>query len=694
MASPDEKCQVDDAKMRVIKRMLIRGLELEEVAEIAEVPYSQVSEILKLLEEEEPQDVDPTSPASTSVLQPSPSPLSPEASPKEVQEDEDEQVYDHEVRPSTAPAAPAAAPAAPAAPVPPPRPKPDVTAAGNHAYRRRLFRPQTAPAARRAPTAAEVGLNMRRVKLFVFQWKRRAKDFFTDFNLLNSGRCTRDQFLRGLTNLLHPRSLEDAENPIDAEVLMDFFEAFPRLSGQPRLVDLRRFCEEVELVFGLHHLEKTPLRAVPEPGQGVWTGFQPRPPSDPDAYEKLLQRIRVRCQARGINLSTCLDDTYWSSLDAKAGRLRPEHFLRTFPLTRTTPTAAAAFSLEEMQPVMERFTDVDGFFRIFLFQKEVEDLVHGFETAPQPPLASTSVGFPLQRYRRPQSARVHSSYKKEGAEDDSQATDLRRPMRPQTARESRPSPTHTCVGQPRPDLMTTLRSYVLTKRVRLWDSFQDFDRLRRGVVSQIGFTNGLNIMGLRLSLQEMHELYQRYKTVDGHFCYHDFCMDLDQSVRTQIEKNLAAAGVKEEKSLHVPLSDQDEKILQKVQSAMARSVKARGLDTIAIFENYKKPGQAAYGHVLQRSFWRAMHEINVKSLAEYDLMVLCKAYCDTDSGKEFNYLNFCAVVDPMNSRMPGLLQKRNVLKQRRWSARSAGERSKSARAKIMRLYNRPITMVG
>ena len=25
-----------------------------------------------------------------------------------------------------------------------------------------------------------------------------------------------------------------------------------------------------------------------------------------------------------------------------------------------------------------------------------------------------------------------------------------------------------------------------------------------------------------------------------------------------------------------------------------------------------------------------MHEINVKSLAEYDLMVLCKAYCDTE----------------------------------------------------------------
>ena len=39
----------------------------------------------------------------------------------------------------------------------------------------------------------------------------------------------------------------------------------------------------------------------------------------------------------------------------------------------------------------------------------------------------------------------------------------------------------------------------------------------------------------------------RYRTVDGYFCYHDFCMDLDSSVRSQIEKNLAAAGVQEEK---------------------------------------------------------------------------------------------------------------------------------------------------
>eukprot|EP00435_Cladocopium_sp_Y103_P029060 s826_g7.t1 len=561
-------------------------------------------------------------------------------------------------------------PAEPAEPEPqlvpvPPRSKPPIEAAGSKGVRRRI-RPQTAPC-RRAPTAAEVGLNMRRVKLFVFQWKRRTKD--RKLKEFVEGKS--DQFLRGLTSLIHPRSLDDAENPIDPEVIMDFFEASSRLQGQPRLVDVRRFCEEVETVFGLHSLEKVPLQSVPEPGHSVftWKGWQPKPPSDPVSYEKLLKRIRVLCQARGIELTTCLDDTYWSTLDAKAGRLRPDHFLRTFPLTRSTPTVSPAFSQEEMQPIMERFTDVDGFFRIFLFQKEVEEFVCETERAPPPMHASTSPGFPLQRYRRPQSARVRSIYAKQGVDgiqdDQWDATDLQR-QRPQTARASRPEDRPALPARPRtagatgrhyvkPEIMTTLRSRVLTHRVRLWDSFQDFDRLRRGVVPQIGFKNALNTMGLNLSLSEMLDLYNRYRTPENHFCYHDFCMDLDESVRSQIEKNLAAAGVKEKSKLHVPLEEADLKTLQKVESAVARYVKARGLDILAIFENYKKPGQAPYGHVLARSFWRAMDDINVKSLAESDLMVLCKA---------FNYLNFCAMVDPMNPRMPGALHKGQYLKRR------------------------------
>ncbi len=40
-------------------------------------------------------------------------------------------------------------------------------------------------------------------------------------------------------------------------------------------------------------------------------------------------------------------------------------------------------------------------------------------------------------------------------------------------------------------------------------------------------------------------------------------MDLDESVRSQIENNVAAAGVKEKASLHVKLEPADEKILHK-----------------------------------------------------------------------------------------------------------------------------------
>ena len=31
----------------------------------------------------------------------------------------------------------------------------------------------------------------------------------------------------------------------------------------------------------------------------AWKGFQPKPPADPMAYEKLMKRIRLLCQARG-----------------------------------------------------------------------------------------------------------------------------------------------------------------------------------------------------------------------------------------------------------------------------------------------------------------------------------------------------------------------------------------------------------
>lgn len=216
---------------------------------------------------------------------------------------------------------------------------------------------------------------------------------------------------------------------------------------------------------------------------------------------------------------------------------------------------------------------------------------------------------------------------------------------------------------------------------------------------QIGFKNALNTMGLNLSITEMLDLYNRYRTPENHFCYHDFCMDMDESVRSQIEKNLAAAGVQEKSKLHVPLKEADLKILQKVESAVARYVKARGLDILAIFENYKKPGQAPYGHVLARSFWRAMDDINVKSLAERELMVLCKAYCDTECGKEFNYLNFCAMVDPMNPRMPGALHKGQYLKRRFCKSGPPGEqRSASMKPSVGQMVkmgmNRPMTLVG
>lgn len=561
---------------------------------------------------------------------------------------------------------------------------------------------------------------MRRIKLHVLQRKLRPKEFFKDFDRLNYGRCTRDQFLRGLTGLMAPRQLSDAQMPIDAEALAEHFEFFPRLAGQPFLVDFARFCLEVETTFTTHFLEKTPQAEVGPPGHDVMSVFEPKPPADLEKYRQLLHRIGALCEARGINLGTALDDSYWSSLEAHAGRIHPDHFLRIFPLTRTTPTIPSALSASEVRPLLDRFTDHDGYFRIFAFQQEMEETVLGRQptTATHSyPLQATSAGFPLQRPPRPQSARESRS------QDGDQIEKTHVPKRPQTARESR-NRRASAELPPRPqtagaryskkiDVMQTLLSHLMTHRVRLWDSFADFDPLKKGVVSQGGFKNGLTTMGLRLRAEEMQQLFDRYKSSDGRFRYHDFCSELDAANRQRIEKTdtktaKARTGYVSNEPPQVT-SPVVKAILDKVHSAVARHVRARGLDAAALFENYAKPGQACYGHILSLHFWRVMDDLSVKSITREDLEVVCKAYCDTENGKEFNYLAFCAVVDPTYSRAPVNAQMRNqgALKQRVFSFGGANPyydregRIKrcpvppsTCKPRRQRIAVRPITLVG
>jgi len=261
--------------------------------------------------------------------------------------------------------------------------------------------------------------------------------------------------------------------------------------------------------------------------------------------------------------------------------------------------------------------------------------------------------------------------------------------------------------------MQTLLSHLMTHRVRLWDAFADFDPLKKGVVSQGGFKNGLTTMGLRLRPEEVQQLFDRYKSSDGRFRYHDFCSELDAANRQRIEKTetktaKARAGYvsKERPQVTSPVV---RAILDKVHSAVATHVRARGLDAAALFENYAKPGQACYGHVLALHFWRVMDDLSVKSITREDLEVLCKAYCDTESGKEFNYLAFCAVVDPAYSRAPVNAQMRNqgALKQRVFSFGGANpyyDREgrikrcpvppKTCKPRRQRIAVRPITLVG
>ncbi|CAE7293396.1 Ido1 [Symbiodinium sp. CCMP2456] len=677
--------------------MLARNVAPEDVADILQIPLSQVQEAKgameltgstcyeetgesRLEEDEDGADEEPFSPVSmTQAVFVSPDGPSLEAPTDEPEADEVQPVPIFEKPPT-------------------PKAPPHLRAAAAFECRRFRPRPGSAPG-RLRHAACDVTDFMRRIKLHAFQRKLRPKEFFKDFDRLNCGRCTRDQFLRGLTGLMAPRQLSDAQMPIDAEALAEHFEFFPRLAGQPFLVDFARFCLEVETTFTTHFLEKTPRAEVGPPGHDVMSVFEPKPPPDPEKYRELLHRIGALCEARGINLGTALDDSYWSSLEAHAGRIQPDHFLRIFPLTRTTPTIPSALSASEVRPLLDRFTDHDGYFRIFAFQQEMEDtalniatfLLAGCSVSPGIDglmCNSASSKMPFEQAPLPAPGESVGTAAHDGnsqlpspsylcrlsvatllwqmSEDGDQIEKTQAPKRPQTARESR-NRRASAELPPRPqtagarfskkiDVMQTLLSHLMTHRVRLWDSFADFDPLKKGVVSQGGFKNGITTMGLRLRAEEMQQLFDRYKSSDGRFRYHDFCSELDAANRQRIEKTetktaKARTGYVSNDRPHVT-SPVVKAILDKVHSAVATH-----------------PGQACYGHVLALHFWRVMDDLSVKSLTREDLEVVCKAYCDTAARPEFNYLAFCAVVDPTYSRAPVNAQMRNqgALKQRVFS---------------------------
>jgi len=275
--------------------------------------------------------------------------------------------------------------------------------------------------------------DIERVQAHVFRRRIRVKPIFQVFDTLHTGRCSKVAFARALASVFAPNALNDAETPVDAEGLAEFFidKRFP--ADDPRPVNYLKFCEVVDSVFTTQGLETNPEKPVPVPGATVLdaNGFNPRAVRDESEIVRVLEKIAQLTEQRGIELHTCFNARTRAPVDIRAGRMEPQCFIANFPLAMTTPTKPAALTKADMQLLVQRYSDDNGFVRLVPFERDVQDLVaerkaatmqggvqalvaeqNWVDAEPEGHKGSTirsTPWFPLQaseQKRRPQSARV------------------------------------------------------------------------------------------------------------------------------------------------------------------------------------------------------------------------------------------------------------------------------------------------
>merc|ERR1719238_1943037 len=97
--------------------------------------------------------------------------------------------------------------------------------------------------------------DLARIQATVFRRRLRTKEFFKGWDARQTGRITREQFSRGIANIIYPNTFYDPETPVDIDALIEHFTDYTPGVVEPTVVNYARFCDSMDSVFNKHGLE-------------------------------------------------------------------------------------------------------------------------------------------------------------------------------------------------------------------------------------------------------------------------------------------------------------------------------------------------------------------------------------------------------------------------------------------------------
>ncbi|KAI8815345.1 hypothetical protein BJ742DRAFT_876284 [Cladochytrium replicatum] len=179
-------------------------------------------------------------------------------------------------------------------------------------------------------------------------------------------------------------------------------------------------------------------------------------------------------------------------------------------------------------------------------------------------------------------------------------------------------------------IMDRLRYDVLAKRTRVSEFFRDFDKLRRYCIPRQEFIRGINRIGLNLTEEEYETIADHYNDSTEKDCcrWKDFEQDIERVFgETGLEARPSVlpkpALVKSSPFLTIGgLSKEERAVLSSVLSRMREHLTLRQISIKPFFKDFDK---LCTGHVSRPQFRQCLTYMNVNVTdAEFD--VLCKRW--------------------------------------------------------------------
>mmetsp|Transcript_31350 Transcript_31350/g.60566 ORF Transcript_31350/g.60566 Transcript_31350/m.60566 type:complete len:502 (-) Transcript_31350:424-1929(-) len=448
-----------------------------------------------------------------------------------------------------------------------------------------------------------VGDIIQQIQVHVFPRRVRLKEFFRDCDPLRSGRCTAPQMARAVD--MAGVSLTDKQTDILAT---HFSESGVRVQ-RPQVVNYAKLCNAVDEVFGASGGNPSMMMTSSPSSTLLRDSFQGPSGLPEDELMGLLHKVAVLCKTRGIVLKYCYTDHDRAAIPSPSrmnpnsgGKVTKNQFIRNFPFQKE-------FSEKEMDALAECYK------------------VRGPEGT-----AAGDVHFMA----------LHN--------DVMEAMHTQAPPFPRSDLFQRPDNTEWSHNTLHP--LSKIQSKVVEKRVRLYEHFQDFDALRKGVCT-VGQTKTVFTMmniAKELDRSEFEMLMQAYMRDDGMFCYKQFCADVDRGFTTpHLEKDPLAVTTMPDASSTWPgrrnriaMSGNQANRVAEIEDKIRSRVRKRGVHLKPTFQDFDKVKR---GHVTRGQFSRIMGMLGFE-LDEASMGLLASAYCDLGNHHEVNYVDFLQSVDP------------------------------------------------